>query len=58
MMQRRGISTPDPLYNSAEETTYESVAQGGVGTVLFPVPRDLNLGKPLIILCQDSGNNG
>ncbi|KAA8563907.1 hypothetical protein MFRU_036g00100 [Monilinia fructicola] len=43
MMQRRGISTPDPLYNSAEETTYESVAQGGVGTVLFPVPRDLNL---------------
>ncbi|RAL63612.1 hypothetical protein DID88_003656 [Monilinia fructigena] len=43
MMLRRGISTPDPLYNSAEETTYESAAQGGPGTVLFPVPRDMNL---------------
>ncbi|ESZ91221.1 hypothetical protein SBOR_8395 [Sclerotinia borealis F-4128] len=43
MMQRRGISIPDLLYNSAEETTYESAAQGGPGTVLFPVPRDLNL---------------
>ncbi|KAB8291587.1 hypothetical protein EYC80_006387 [Monilinia laxa] len=43
MMLRRGISTPDPSYDSAEETTYESVAQGGPGTVLFPVPRNLNL---------------
>ncbi|CAG8972801.1 hypothetical protein HYALB_00007726 [Hymenoscyphus albidus] len=46
MQKKRGISVPSglipgaPVFNSAEETTYESTQQGGTNCIIFPVPRD------------------
>ncbi|KAH8665177.1 hypothetical protein BGZ60DRAFT_565335 [Tricladium varicosporioides] len=46
VMAKRGIARPSPsvpnapVFNSAEETTYESTQQGGANCIIFPVPRD------------------
>lgn len=53
MMKKRGISVPSglaagaPVFNSAEETTYESTQQGGTNCIIFPVPRDQQTRKRL-----------
>lgn len=45
-MAKRGIARPSPsvpnapVFNSAEETTYESTQQGGPNCIIFPVPRE------------------